>query len=54
MLQIVDAAEPPLRVFLGKAAPAYIPHIYEERLAGWKAWEHVSSMPGLGENIPHR
>ena len=54
ILKIVDAPEPPLRVFLGKSGPAFVPHAYAERLKTWKEWEHVSSADGLGEAFPNQ
>ena len=54
ILKIVDAPEPPLRVFLGKSGPAFVPHVYGERIKTWKEWEHVSSADGLGEAFPNQ
>lgn len=54
ILKIVDAPEPPLRVFLGKSGPAFVSHAYAERLKTWKEWEHVSSADGLGEAFPNQ
>ena len=42
ILKIVDAAEPPLRVFLGGAPLSITRQAYEARLAGWEAWADVS------------
>lgn len=42
ILAIVDAPEPPLRVFLGDGPLAVATREYEGRLATWRAWEHVS------------
>lgn len=54
MLKIVDAPEPPLRIFLGKSGLAWIPGVYEERLKTWKQWEYISTADGLGEAFPSR
>ena len=53
ILKIVDAPEPPLRVFLGKSGPAFVPAAYEERIRIWKEWEHLSAIEGLGEAFPN-
>ncbi|WP_375499166.1 SDR family oxidoreductase [uncultured Jatrophihabitans sp.] len=42
VLKIVDADEPPLRVFFGEAPLAIATKDYESRLAEWNAWRHVS------------
>lgn len=42
VLQLVDAEEPPLRVFFGKAPLAMATKEYEQRLATWREWEHLS------------
>ncbi|MFI1761439.1 SDR family oxidoreductase [Streptomyces sp. NPDC020800] len=42
LLQIVDAARPPLRVFLGDGPLAVATAEYESRLATWRAWEPLS------------
>lgn len=42
VLQIVDADEPPLRVFFGDAPLGIATRDYESRLAEWRRWEHVS------------
>jgi NAD(P)-dependent dehydrogenase (short-subunit alcohol dehydrogenase family) len=54
ILKIVDAPEPPLRVFLGKSGPAFVPAAYEERIRIWKEWEHLSEIEGLGEAFPNQ
>ena len=41
ILEIVDAAEPPSRVILGRTFPD-IEAIYEDRLATWRAWQPLS------------
>jgi NAD(P)-dependent dehydrogenase (short-subunit alcohol dehydrogenase family) len=42
VLQVVDADEPPLRVFFGDGPLAIATKDYESRLAEWRAWEPVS------------
>jgi NAD(P)-dependent dehydrogenase (short-subunit alcohol dehydrogenase family) len=42
VLQIVDADEPPLRIFFGDGPLAIATADYESRLATWRAWEPVS------------
>jgi NAD(P)-dependent dehydrogenase (short-subunit alcohol dehydrogenase family) len=44
VLAIVDAEEPPLRVFFGTAPLGIATRDYESRLATWRAWEHVSAL----------
>jgi NAD(P)-dependent dehydrogenase (short-subunit alcohol dehydrogenase family) len=42
LLQIVDAEQPPLRVFLGDGPLAIATRDYESRLAEWRRWEPLS------------
>ena len=42
VLQVVDADEPPLRIFFGDGPLAITTKDYESRLATWRAWESVS------------
>jgi NADP-dependent 3-hydroxy acid dehydrogenase YdfG len=42
LFRIVDAAEPPLRVFFGDAGLPMIKREYAERLATWEKWNDVS------------
>ncbi len=42
VLQVVDAENPPLRIFLGEAPLAIATKDYESRLATWREWEPVS------------
>lgn len=42
VLRIVDAEEPPLRVFFGDGPLAVAAADYESRLATWREWEPVS------------
>jgi len=41
ILQIVDADQPPLRIFLGKSFTD-VATLYEERLSTWRQWQPVS------------
>ena len=42
VLEIVDAEEPPLRVFFGAAPLSIAKADYASRLETWQAWDHVS------------
>ncbi|MDP5184738.1 SDR family oxidoreductase [Blastococcus sp. BMG 814] len=42
VLQLVDAENPPLRVFFGDGPLAIATRDYESRLAEWRAWEPLS------------
>jgi NAD(P)-dependent dehydrogenase (short-subunit alcohol dehydrogenase family) len=42
VLQVVDAEQPPLRVFFGDGALDIATKDYESRLAEWRQWEPVS------------
>jgi NAD(P)-dependent dehydrogenase (short-subunit alcohol dehydrogenase family) len=42
LFKIVDAAEPPLRVFFGDAGLPMIRREYAERIATWEKWNDVS------------
>jgi NAD(P)-dependent dehydrogenase (short-subunit alcohol dehydrogenase family) len=44
VLRIVDAEEPPLRVFLGSAPLGIAERDYEGRLATWREWQPVSEL----------
>lgn len=44
LLEVVDAPNPPLRVFFGELPLAIAEADYTERLATWRAWEHVSRL----------
>ena len=46
VLAIVDAEEPPLRVFFGDGPLAIATADYEQRLATWRKWEPVSIAAG--------
>jgi NAD(P)-dependent dehydrogenase (short-subunit alcohol dehydrogenase family) len=42
ILKVVDAPEPPLRIFFGDGPLAIATKDYESRLATWRTWEPVS------------
>jgi NAD(P)-dependent dehydrogenase (short-subunit alcohol dehydrogenase family) len=42
VLQVVDAENPPLRIFFGEAPLAIATKDYESRLATWREWQPVS------------
>ena len=42
ILKIVDAHEPPLRVFFGTFPTLIVPPLYQERLATWEKWKDIS------------
>ncbi|WP_418277026.1 SDR family oxidoreductase [Isoptericola jiangsuensis] len=42
ILKVVDAEQPPLRVFFGTAPTQIAPHVYQQRLDEWKQWEPLS------------
>jgi len=44
VLRIVDADEPPLRVFFGTAPLGIAERDYERRLATWREWQPVSEL----------
>jgi NAD(P)-dependent dehydrogenase (short-subunit alcohol dehydrogenase family) len=44
VLAVVDADEPPLRVFLGTAPLGIARADYESRLASWEQWQHVAEL----------
>lgn len=43
VLKVVDAQQPPLRLFLGNQNLPWIRSTYEERLAVWEAWAPVAN-----------
>ena len=49
VLAVVDAEEPPLRVFFGDGPLAIATADYEKRLATWRQWEPVSIAAGGNE-----
>lgn len=42
LLQVVDAAEPPLRVLFGTLPTHIVPQLYASRLKTWSDWEHIA------------
>lgn len=44
LLEVVDSANPPLRVFFGEAPLAIATADYEQRLATWREWDHVAQL----------
>src|SRR5919198_3907068 len=44
MLALVDAAEPPLRVFFGDVGLPMIQQEYAKRLANWEKWDWVADL----------
>ena len=42
ILKLIDAPNPPLRLFLGKVGLPRTEQVYAEKLATWKAWKDVS------------
>ena len=42
LLQIVDAAAPPLRVLFGTMPTHIVPQLYASRLKTWSDWDHVA------------
>ena len=42
LLKVIDADEPPLRIFFGEAPLSIATKDYESRLAEWNAWQPVS------------
>ena len=42
ILEIVDAEEPPLRVFFGTGTLDMIRAEYEQRIENWERWDHVA------------
>ncbi|WP_067822535.1 SDR family oxidoreductase [Actinomadura kijaniata] len=42
LLEIVDAENPPLRVFFGTQGDQMLPQLYADRLKTWSDWRHVA------------
>jgi NAD(P)-dependent dehydrogenase (short-subunit alcohol dehydrogenase family) len=42
ILSVVDADEPPLRLFLGTFPLPVAERVYAERLETWRAWQHIA------------
>lgn len=49
LLRIVDADDPPLRVFFGTLALQLVPQLYAERLKTWQDWADVAARAEAGE-----
>jgi NAD(P)-dependent dehydrogenase (short-subunit alcohol dehydrogenase family) len=43
VLKLVDSANPPLRLFLGKVALPWVKQVYAGRLAEWAEWSDVAT-----------
>jgi len=43
ILKLVDTANPPLRLFLGKVALPWAKQVYTQRLAEWESWADVAT-----------
>ncbi|MET8170230.1 SDR family NAD(P)-dependent oxidoreductase [Streptomyces sp. NPDC005329] len=48
LLKIVDAENPPLRVFFGTLALQVVPPLYTDRIKGWEEWAEVSAEAEAG------
>lgn len=42
VLKLVDAQNPPLRLFLGKHTLPWAKNVYQERIAEWEQWDEVA------------
>lgn len=42
IFKLVDAANPPLRLFLGKAGLPWVKGVYEQRMKTWEEWNDVA------------
>ncbi|WP_392757004.1 SDR family NAD(P)-dependent oxidoreductase [Streptomyces sp. LN590] len=49
LLKVVDADNPPLRVFFGSLPHQVVPQVYAERLKTWEEWAEVSAEAGAGQ-----
>lgn len=43
VLKLVDAPQPPLRLFLGKVALPWVKQVYADRLQTWEDWSETSA-----------
>lgn len=43
IIKLVDAQNPPLRLFLGKVGLPWVKQVYTQRLATWEEWAEVST-----------
>ncbi|MGW0425455.1 SDR family NAD(P)-dependent oxidoreductase [Streptomyces sp. NPDC003015] len=50
LLKIVDAENPPLRVFFGTLGHRIVPQLYTERIKGWEEWAEVSADAEAGQS----
>ncbi|MGW3882827.1 SDR family NAD(P)-dependent oxidoreductase [Streptomyces sp. NPDC005055] len=48
LLKVVDADNPPLRVFFGSFPLQVVQPLYAERLKAWEEWAEVSAQAGAG------
>ena len=53
LFAVVDAAEPPLRFFLGSQNLPWVRAAYAERLATWEQWAPVSDAAQGTASKPH-
>jgi NAD(P)-dependent dehydrogenase (short-subunit alcohol dehydrogenase family) len=44
ILQLVDTENPPLRLFMGRAAYPWAQQVYAERLGSWAAWQPLAEL----------
>lgn len=51
ILEVVDAAEPPLRVFFGDGPLQIIREEYASRLANWERWQELAVRAHGGESV---
>ncbi|MEU6182977.1 SDR family NAD(P)-dependent oxidoreductase [Streptomyces coeruleorubidus] len=49
LLKVVDADNPPLRVFFGSLPHQVVPQVYAERLKTWEEWAEVSAEAEAGQ-----
>lgn len=42
MLKLIDSANPPSRLFLGKMGNPWVKNVYSSRLAEWESWNETS------------
>ncbi|WP_183561948.1 SDR family oxidoreductase [Mucilaginibacter sp. SP1R1] len=43
VIKLVDTANPPLRLFLGKVGLPFVKQVYAQRLASWEEWQDVAN-----------
>ncbi|UOG77473.1 SDR family NAD(P)-dependent oxidoreductase (plasmid) [Hymenobacter tibetensis] len=53
LFAVVDAPEPPLRIFLGSQNLPWVRATYAERLATWEQWAPISDAAQGTSNTPH-